>query len=191
MIAIIVIIIALAMMAKGKPRRGWRNARYIRGNVDEELALTALASKDVVGAVFDETVNERTLVSSLVATWTMENFTVGAGIGPIVVGVAHGDYSDAEIEEWLESTGQWNEGNLVAREIGARKIRQVGTFPAAEGGGIGAVNLALGRAIKTRLNWILLQGQTLRIWAYNAGSQPVATTVPSVTINGHANLWPK
>jgi len=45
--------------------------RYIRGNVDEEVALTTLASKDVVSAIFDETVNERTKITSLVATYGM------------------------------------------------------------------------------------------------------------------------
>ncbi len=187
----LLLIVACMAMAKARPKRRRRMGRYIRGNVDEELALTTLASKDVVGAVFDETVNERTFVSSLVANWSMENFSVAAGVGPIIVGVAHGDYSDAEIEEWIEGTGQWNEGDLVAsREIGKRLIRQVGSFrsPAAS---LGIVQLNDGRPVKTKLNWILLQGQTLRVWAYNAGSQPVATTSPSVTVNGHVNLWPR
>lgn len=164
--------------------------RYIRGNVDEELALTTLAPKDVVGATFDEAVNERTLVSSLVATWSIGNWTPVANAGPIVVGVAHGDYTDAEIEEWLEQTGQWNEGNLVSREIGARKIRQIGTLESPEAA-TGSRSLNDGRAIKTKLNWILNQGQTLRVWAYNSGSAAVATTAPSVTVNGHVNLWPR
>ncbi len=180
--------LAMLAAAKRKPRR--RMGRYIRGNVDEEVALTTLASKDVVGAVFDEVVNERTLVSTIVATWSLANWTPIANVGPIVVGVAHGDYNDAEIEEWIEQTGQWNEGDLVAREIGARKIRQIGTFASPESSTLSTM-LADGRAIKTKLNWILLQGQTLRIWAYNSGASPVATTVPSVTCNGHVNLWPR
>ncbi len=165
--------------------------RYIRGNVDEELALTTLASKDVVGAAFDEVVNERTLISSIVANYSLGNFTPGANIGPFVFGVAHGDYTDAEIEEWLESTGQWNEGNLVAREIGARKIRQIGVIGGDidDAADIGKFND--GRQKKTKLNWILLQGQSLRLWAFNTGSQPVATTAPSLTANGHVNLWPR
>ncbi len=164
--------------------------RYIRGNVDEELALTALASKDVVGAVFDETVNERTLVSSIVANWSLANWTDIANAGPIVFGVAHSDYTDAEIEEWIESTGQWNEGNMVSREISGRKIRQIGTLG---GGGSAAETDVLndGKPVKTKLNWILLQAQTLRVWAYNSGSAAVATTVPSLTANGHVNLWPR
>ncbi len=187
----IILTIILVMMAKRTSRRRRRMGRYIRGNVDEELALTALASKDVVGAVFDEVVNERTFVSSIVANWSMENFSVLAGRGPIIVGVSHSDYSDAEIEEWIENTGQWNEGDLVAsREIGKRLIRQVGTFP-SPAAALGIVNMNDGRPVKTKLNWILLQGQTLRIWAYNSGTVAVGATVPSVTCNGHVNLWPR
>jgi len=28
------------------------------------------------------------------------------------------------------------------------------------------------------------------MWAYNAGSNALATTVPNVSVDGHANLWP-
>ncbi len=164
--------------------------RYIRGNVDEELALASLASKDVVGAVFDETVNERTYCASIDAVYALANITAAANLGPFIFGVAHGDYSDAEIEEWLENTGQWNEGDLVAtREIGRRLIRQIGTFPTQLTGDTQAMND--GKPMKTKLGWILLQGQTLRLWIYNAGSAAVATTTPTLTANGHVNLFPK
>ena len=165
--------------------------RYLRGNVDEELALTSLASKDVVGALFDETVNERTRVTSIVANYALGNLTPGAGIGPVIFGVAHGDYSDAEVEEWLEMTGQWNEGDLVAtREVGRRLIRQIGVFETPDEV-TDQVTVNDGKPVKTRLNWILLQGQTLRLWAFNSGSNPIATTSPSLTANGHVNLFPQ
>ncbi len=189
MLELLVLGIVILAMAR-RPKRRRRMGRYIRGNVDEELALTALATKDVVGSVFDETVNERTWVSSVKATWSMANFTPIANAGPIIVGVAHGDYTDAEIEEWLESTGQWNEGNLVAQEISKRKIRQVGSFETPDDAA-DIVVLNDGKPINTKCGWILLQGQTLRLWAYNSGSANVATTAPAVTINGHANLWPR
>ncbi len=166
--------------------------RYIRGNVDEELALAALASKDVVGAVFDEVVNERTYVSSIDAKYAISNWTDTSGAGPVIFGVAHSDYTDAEVEEWIESTGQWNEGNLVAsREIGRRLIREIGTFETMPRAADEVVAAFDGRSKKTKLGWILLQGQTLRLWAYNAGSAAIATTVPSLTANGHVNLFPK
>ncbi len=189
MMTIIILMMAAAVMM-ARRGRGRAMGRYIRGNVDEELALAALASKDVVGAVFDETVTERTKVTSIVATYSLGELTPAAGVGPIICGVAHSDYTDAEIEEWLELSGQWAEGNMVAREVASRKIRQIGTFETPDGAtSVGVLND--GRAIKTKLNWILTTGQTLRLWAYNSGLQPVATTTPSLTVNGHVNLFPQ
>ncbi len=178
-----------SVVAKNRRRRR-RMGRYIRGNVDEEVALTTLASKDVVGAVFDEVVNERTLVSSIVATYGLSNWTSIANAGPVVFGVAHGDYTDAEIEEYLENTGQWNEGNMLAREISSRKIRRIGTFGGADTAAETEV-LNDGKPVRTKLNWILNQGQTLRLWAYNMGTAAIATTAPTLTANGHVNLFPK
>ncbi len=46
-----------------------------------------------------------------------------------------------------------------------------------------------GKPIKTKLNWILQEGQTLAFVGYNMGSVQVQTTTPDVRILGHANLW--
>jgi len=163
--------------------------RYIRGVVDQQLSLGTLAAKVVVGVVMDNVVNERTLVSSIVASYSLRNMTQTSDVGPIMVGLAHGDYSDAEIEAWLENTGSWNEGAKVEQEIAKRLIRIVGTFGTAEVTA-GGIVLADGEKIKTKLNWIVNQGQTLKIWYYNLGGQPLGTTVPVGAVEGHANLWP-
>ncbi len=164
--------------------------RYIRGNVNEELALGTLAGRTLVSTVFDSVVNERMLVSSIVARWAINNQTPLALSGPIMVGVAHGDYTDAEIEEYLETTGSWDEGDLVAQEVGKRKVRTVGIMNDPDLASLSAT-LNDGKAIKTKLNWILNQGVTLKIWAYNLGTVALATTAPVVKAEGHANLFPK
>ncbi len=190
MLEILVVGIAMLVMAR-KPKRRRRMGRYLRGNVDEELTIAGLTTRNVVLAAFDETVNERTFVSTLVAMWSMDEWMPTANAGPIMVGVSHSDYTAAEIEEWIENTGSWNEGDLVqSREVGRRLIKQIGVFRDA---GVVLQNLALneGRPIKTKLNWILNQGQTLNLWAYNLGGASVATTTPSIHCEGHANLWPR
>ncbi len=164
--------------------------RYLKGRVDETLTLSALAAATAAITDFDEVVNERTLVSSLVATWSMDDFTEGADSGPIEVGVAHNDYTGAEIEEFLENTGSWNEGAKVEQEISRRQIRAIGVFESAQQA-LGTTSLNEGKPLKTKLNWILNQGDTLRLWAYNRGTAAVATTVPNVHASGHANLWPR
>ncbi len=166
--------------------------RYIRGSVDETLNLGTLAAATLVGASFDETVNERTYVSSISAIYTLDLLTAGAGVGPIMVGVAHGDYVDSEIEAWIENSGSWNEGDLVQQEVGQRRCRRVGVFnPAGETTTTETIALNEGRPVKTKLGWTLLQGQSLRQWAYNMGTAALATTNPSFRMQGHVNLWPR
>ncbi len=164
--------------------------KYLRGNCDEVLSLGTLAGSTALEGAFGQTVNERTLVSSIVATYTLSGMTPAGSVGPITVGVCHGDYTSAEIEAWIENTGSWNETDLPAQEIAGRKIREIGVFD-VPADALSAAVLNDGKPIKTKLNWILTQGQTLNLWAYNSGSLPLATTVPVVRAQGHVNLFPK
>ena len=170
-----------------KPKRR-KMGKYIRGNIDDEVAITSLASKDVIGGVFDETVVERTLCSSIVVNAALSGNTIVGGSGPLIVGVAHSDYTDAEIEEFLETTGQWDEGNMVAQEVSRRRIRRIGVLPNAEA----SENMFDGRFRKFKLNWILNAGDTLRLWIFNSGDVAVTGSgTPKVHLTGHANLWPR
>ncbi len=165
-----------------------RKSKYLKGVVDEELAIATLASKVVVGANFDSTVSEKTRVSSLEASYAIRGLTSASDDGPIMIGIAHSDYTDTEIEEYIENLGSWDQGNKVAQEIGKRLIRVIGKFE-SRSDALEAVTLNDGLPIKTRLNWTLITGQTLKAWAYNLGSSPLSTTVPDISINGHVNLW--
>ncbi len=176
------------MAKKGRRNRKFR--RYIRGQVDESSLGGTLAALTVVSTVFDETVNERTFVSSLKAAWSLDNWTPTSGAGPVLVGVAHSDYTDAEIEAFIETTGSWNETDQIAQEVGKRKIRVVGIFK-GPADALTFEHLNDGNQFTTKLGWILTQGQTLRLWQYNMGASAYATTNPNVRIEGHANLWPQ
>ncbi len=186
------IIIALAMHACGMAKRKGSSRRrmtgYLRGNVDERLALLTLGAMTLLSVVFDETVVEKTFVTSLVANWSLSDFTVVANDGPVMVGVAHSDYTDAEIEEFIENAGSWNAGdNVQSKEVGRRLVRVVGTF-GLTGEAASSSVLNDGKAIKIKLNWMLMTGQTLRVWAYNLGNSPL-TTGAIVHTQGHANLF--
>ncbi len=177
-------------MADKKRRRRRSRGRYIKGAIDETLDLGTLASKTLIANVFDETVEERTRVSSIDATWSLADFTPGAGDGPILCGVAHSDYSAAEIEEVIENTGSWTEGSKTEQEIAKRLVRIVGVFTEADAAAsINQVALNDGLPIKTKLNWILNGGDTLKVFAYNMGDSALATTDPDLHVYGHANLW--
>ncbi len=189
MYEIFILIIVLVAMAK-HGRKGRRFRRYIRGEMDEEMAIGTLNAKVVISAAIDNTVVERTWVSSMKALWSLKNVTPSATAGPLLVGIAHSDYTSAEIEEWIENTAGWAEADQIGQEIGRRKIRKVGIFENT-GSVSDASVLNDGRMVHTKLGWILTSGQTLRTWAYNLGTGAYATTDPSVDIQGHANLWPR
>ncbi len=171
----------LCLMARKKNRKF--PSRYLRGRVDEDSGdLGTLATKTAIVASFDEVVDDATRVSTIVATWAMEAMT--AGDGPLEVGVAHGDYTLAEIEEYIENTGSWNESDKVqSREVARRLIRSVGIVSADE------PRLNDGKPVRTKLNWLLNEGQTLDLWVYNYGA--ALTTGAVLNVNGHANLWPQ
>ncbi len=182
--------LVLGMAHKGRPKRR-AMGRYIRGAVDMDSALGTLAAKTLAALAMNDTVTERSFVSSMVANWSLGGFTTGDNIGPIMVGVAHSDYSAAEIEAWIERANSWKEADLVSREIASRKIRRVGVFTGVSGVTGAILTLNGGKPIKTKLNWILNAGQTLDVWAYNNGSAPIATTDPNLIVSGHVNIWPR
>ncbi len=189
-IAIGVVLVTTLMIVlaarRGRRRPNW--SRYLKGSIDENLSLGTLASGTLVSGNFDETVSEEVRISSIRCIWTMGGKTIGDGSGPIMVGVAHSDYSTAEIQAVIDATASWNTGDLVAKEVAKRLVRRVGVF---NEDGPTANNLVLneGRPITTKLNWLLKTSATLKVWAFNMGTGALATTVPVVRLQGHANLW--
>ncbi len=154
---------------------------YLKGNVDESLSLGTLASKTLVADTWDESPEEKTLISSIVCTWSIDKLT--SGQGPLIFGVAHSDYSDAEIEAVLENQASWDQGSKVEQEVAKRLVRQIGTFQATE------IDFNDGEPMKTKLNWRLNSGDTLKMWVYNNSDDALSATVPVLHCNGHANLW--
>ncbi len=159
------------------------------GAVDIKLSLSTLAPKDVIAADQGDVLTEKAWLSSVRCSWSLDNLTPTGGVGPIVCGVAHSDYTAVEIEEWLENAASWERADMVGQEVARRKIRRVGTFHMAPTATESAV-LNDGKQLLTKCGWMLTTGQTLRVWAYNAGTAAVDTTVPIMDVNGKANLWP-
>ncbi len=160
---------------------------YLDGNIDQDLGLATLAAKTGI-LTATNTVSEKRRVSSVRCTYALTDWTVNANSGPIMILVAHSDYTLAEVEEWIERSGSWSMSDLVADEVRRRKIKRIGIFripPTAHG----AV-LNDGKPIRTKLNWTLITGQGLNFVGYNLGTAALTTTSPNVNIQGKANLWP-
>lgn len=162
-------------------------AKYIRGNIAEDVALGTLASRTAV-LESTPTVVDTTRVTSIKVLYTLSGLTPAANSGPIMVGVAHSDYTLAEVEEFIELASSWSAANLINRERSNRLIRRVGVFeiPALS---TESTTLNDGKAIRTKLNWRLSEGQGLNFWFYNLGEAALVTTDPNVHLEGHANLF--
>lgn len=188
MLEILVVMAVLAiLMAKVRRRRGRSMAKYVKGQVEETLSLGTLAANTVVSDIFDETLIEAGIITSLVGTWDMDEWTETVGAGPIQVGLAHSDYTDAEILEWVTNTQSWDFADMIQQEVAKRRIRWVGTFAVPTALAVSTLNDGL--PIKTKLNWRMRTGQSLRLWAFNQGSAAIATTVPLVHLIGHVNIF--
>ncbi len=163
--------------------------RYIKGPISMDIDLPTLAGLTGLIKVTSDQVSEKARVTSVDCSYALSGWTASDNVGPLMVGVMHGDYTLVELEEWIELTTGWDEGDLVSREISSRKIRKIGIFdvPATAGE---AIALNEGESIKTRLNWPLRSGQGLYFWVYNTGGSAVVTTVPNVHVQGHANIFP-
>ena len=152
------------------------------------LAIGALATKDVTAGSIGAAPTGTLRCMSIDWTYTISN--IGASDDDTFeFGVAHSDYSAAEIEEALEASGSMDIGDKVAQEQANRLVRHIGTVSGALAGAAGGgANFNDGRPMKTKLNWLLSIGDTLNLWVRN-GSATVYTTGASLQVVG--NMWVK
>ncbi len=177
---IIVAAVLLLLIGAAKRRRG-RKQRAQKLVFSSSLALLTLATNDVVGGLLSDTVVDRVWLSSMDIRSAIRDITVGEG--PIVYGVAHGDYTDAEVEECLEAVGSWDRSDQVAVEQANRKVRTIGTFS----GFTPEEVLNNGNPKRVRLGFMLEDGQTLRFWAWNkSGVNPLTT---GAVIEGNGQVY--
>ncbi len=165
-------------MAKHKGGSRRKGYRYLP--VDNILTVGNLTTKDVIANDFDANVDRDTFMVSADLAWGIEGAT--AGEGPMVVGLAHNDYTAAEIEEAIEASASWDQGDRVANERRRRLVRIAGTFPLTVADEV----LNDGRVLKTRLGFRVEIGQTLKVWAYNPTTGTIATGIV-VNITGGIN----
>jgi len=169
-----------------------KRRRYLRGNIDHKLSMTTLGGGEVASSVLADTVVDSAWISSVRANWTINNLTRTANVGPFMCGIAHQDYTSTEIEEWIENLQSWDEGDMIAQEVAKRKIRIVGVFDFAPSDLVKEhATIGTGRPVVTKAKWVISPNETVRIWVYNMGANSVATTVPELRVQGHANLWPQ
>ncbi len=154
--------------------------------MNSSTAIGALAALDVTSASMVSASTGPYRVMSLDMSWSLADLGATSDDGQ-EFGVAHSDYSDAEIEECLESITAIDKGDKIAQERADRLVRTIGQMTGAPGTGAG-LSFNDGKPVKTKLNWHMSIGDTLRVWIRN-GSGAVYTTGASVLASG--NYWLK
>ncbi len=168
------------------PRKRRMNLRKVR--INSSLTIGALASADVVSGVVTNAAADKLRFISLLASYGISD--VGAVVDDsFAFGVAHSDYTAAEIEECLEAGGSINLGDKIAAEQANRLVREIGTINPS-GSSTAAAGIAFndGKPVKTRLNWLMAAGDQLQLWVRN-NSGNVYTTGAALSISG--DLWVK
>ncbi len=175
---------SLLMANKGRRRKF--NLRRVR--IASASAAGALAAGDVVSNQVTDATSNTVRFMSVNASYAWSDLGGGAD-DACTFGLAHSDYTAAEVEECLEAGASMDIGNKVAREQANRLVRQIGTITGSSGGvGSSGFSFNEGNPVKTRLNWLMSIGDRLHVWIRNS-SGVVWTTGSSVTING--DLWVK
>lgn len=142
------------------------------------ISLLTLADNTVLDAdVFTNDFEENFWASSFHGTWAIRNVTVGEG--PIQFGLAHSDYTVAEILEKLTSDESNVRGDLVEVEQARRFVRQGGVFSAATADEI----YNEGRVSKLSLRFKIGNNFNLAMWVRNQ-SGATLTTGAQVVLNG-------
>lgn len=154
----IIFLVTIKGMAYGKKRkRGFiRVLPFTQTIVADNLAASTLVSGTFTQTVVDD--------MYLVSVDIICSYRAGAApSGPVMVGLAHSDYSDAEIEAWVELTDSWDTSNLTEQEIRRRKIRRIGTFAGASV----SETLNDGKPIRVPLRFRVEESKTLKFWVFN------------------------
>jgi len=170
------------MPKKGKSRRKF-NLRPVR--VNSGLGVGALASADVISSAITNVAANNMRVTSAHLAYSWADIQA-LDDDAMAFGLAHGDYTAAEIEECLEAGGAMDKGDKIALEQSNRLVREVGQI----GGHVeevgGGISFADGRIVKTKLNWNLSIGEALQAWVRN-NSGAVYTTGSTLSISG--KIW--
>ncbi len=167
----------LDMAKRPYPKKGSYALRGVR--VTPSMSLATLATITALKANLVAAADGPYRLISAIMSWTLHSLT--AGDGPIVVGIAHSDYTVAEIKEAIEAATAISIGLKVQQEQTNRLVRVVGVL--AEGD----TSLNNGMPIKTRLNWKFPVGVNPVIFAYNDG----ITLTTGAVLNANGKIWVK
>ncbi len=156
-------------MAKHKKRsKGRKDIAFAAISVTENLAVGALVNNTAIFGALIAALGDDFYAISADLMWTMVDGT--GGQGPVEVGVAHGDYTIAEVKEYLD-VDMSDPGNLIAKEQNRRLIRRAGIFNVLSG----AESLFDGQAKRLPLKFVINEGSPFNMWLMNRSGGTLTT----------------
>ncbi len=168
MLEILIVLAMILVMAakKGARRRRRGNFRVVR--VQFNISLSTLTAGTMLSSAIGIGTGQEYYAISGDITWVLEGLTPGEAA--IAVGIAHGDYSVTELDEWYEATGVLA-GDMLEKEEGKRLARDVGIFA----GAAAHETLNDGRPIRTKIKMRIQETKTLNVWVRNMGTDALTT----------------
>ncbi len=165
-------------------RKGRRRFSLRKVRVASSVLIGALAASDVVAGVATGVATNTLRVTSLKAAYNLNDLGAAIDDGQ-EFGIAHSDYSAAEIEECLEASESMDIGDKIAQERANRLVRSLGRFVGTQLAD-GSLTFNDGRPVKVKLNWLLAIGDSIQLWLRN-GSDTVYTTGAAISLIGE--MW--
>lgn len=149
-------------------RKGRKRRPVLVAKVNAEISMQTLDAATVGEAVLvANSSSQRLWVISADLNWDWKDAT--AGDGPIQCGVAHGDYSVTEINEWFDSGIGLGDVDMIVQEKNSRKCRDSGTMSLVGAGTDAQLND--GNPKRTKLGFYLGSGDGLTMWVRNGGTE--------------------
>ncbi len=175
-IFLIMIVGILIPIAAARRRRRRRNPNFFMQHFVAQLPLGTLGSSTVVKQAVTAALETKQKMISVDCQFSIDNYTNTPLDGPLVVGFNHSDYTVGEVQEALD-TPVSNQGSRTEIERNRRWVRRVGTLVpiGINDGTIGSMVLRNGQPIRTKLNWVINDGDALEFFALNSGSSGLAT----------------
>lgn len=154
-------------MATKRNTRRRRNPNFGIIRVQNSVALGTLADNTVIKITLAAVTQEMRAISADLL-WAIRGGT--AGDGPVLLGVAHGDYTVTEIKERIE-VDVTSQGTKIEQEQARRAIRDVG-YMTDLGDGEQFNN---GLIKRTKMGFNIEDGQNVAGFVYNQFGAPLNT----------------
>ncbi len=168
MLSELLLALVLVTLMAGKRRKRRYNANFGVIRVQNQLALLTLADQTVLKITLAAVTQECYAISAHLL-WGFRGGT--SANGPVMLGMAHGDYSVTEIKECLEADTT-SQGTKIEQEQSRRQIRDVGYVP-----DLVQTNQRFnqGNIKKTKLGFNIEDGQSIDGFVYNLFGAPLDT----------------